>query len=241
MKKRSNGEGSFRKLPSGNWYGQIMAGYTPEGKPKVKSFTAPTKSEAQQKVREYLERLENEKISTTAYGFSEWADIWYADHRTQVEESTYWSYSFTLKILKSYFGDRLLTEIKQLDINRFIDTLVERGLSKSTISKCRAMLFMIFTAAEDNDLIQKNPALRVKTVKVEKDSTNEKNAFTLEEIEILKRELPNNLLGNSILTLIGTGMRVQELLALTKDGITSDGSVVTVNKAVKMVNRVTVQ
>lgn len=238
MKRRSNGEGSFRKLPSGNWSGQIMVGYTPDGKRKIKTFTAPTKPEVREKMRQYLDGLVNDAKSSTAIPFSEWADTWYADMRTQVEASTYWNYSFTLKKLKAYFSNRPIHEIKQLDINHFIDTLLDMGLSKSTISKCKSMLVQIFTAADDNGLIQKNPALRTKSVKkLAKHHVYEKNAFTEEEIKLLIAELPNDLLGNSIRTLIGTGMRVQELLALTKDDISEDGALISVNKAVKMVYR----
>lgn len=237
MKRRSNGEGSFRKLPSGNWSGQIMVGYTPEGKRKIKTFTAPTKPEVRDRMRRYMDDLGKEPETTSSIPFSEWADTWYEDMRTQVEESTYWNYAFTLKTLKNHFKTKPINEIKQLDINRFIDTLLQRDLSKSTISKCKSMLVQIFAAAEDNELIQRNPALRAKSAKSAKRHVHPKNAFTAEEIDILMEALPNNLLGNSILTLLGTGMREQELLALTKDDIASDGSTITVNKAVKMAYR----
>ena len=143
-----------------------------------------------------------------------------------------------MKTLKDFFQDCPVSEIKQLDINHFLDVLVEKKRSRSTIAKCKSMLFQIFAAAEDNELIAKNPVVRAKKVKKAskeaKQAVNKKGAFTQKEIEIMKQELPDNLLGNSILTLIGTGMRVQELLALTKDDIAPDGSSVNVNKAVKM-------
>lgn len=242
MKRRSNGEGSFKKLPSGNWAGQIMVGYNSEGKRKIKTFTAPTKSEVQQKIRCYLADLEAGNITLRDTAFSDWADTWYADHKTEVEDSTYWSYSFTLKTLKDYFKSTRICDIKQLDINRFVDSLIEKGLSKSTISKCKSMLFQIFAFAEDNDLITKNPVVRSKKAKKAKGSrdsaSSKKGAFSPDEIEVLKISLPNTLLGNSIMTLIGTGMRVQELLALTASDIAPDGSLISINKAVKMAYRV---
>ena len=237
MKKRSNGEGSFRKLPSGNWSGQIMVGYTPEGKRKVKTFTAPTKSEVQQKIRQYIDGLNEEEKAKSRVTFSQWADKWYASHRSEVEESTYCNYGFTLKRLKDYFGDRPINGIKQMDINDFIDTLLDKNLSKSTISKCKAMLFQIFTYAEDNDMIDKNPSIRAKSAKKAPKHVYPKHAFTPDEIRALLEQLPDDLTGNSIRTLIGTGIRVQELLALTKDDISPDGSLIVVNKAVKMAYR----
>lgn len=239
MGRRSNGEGSLRKLPSGKWSIQIMAGYTAEGKRIIKTFTASTKTEVQQKSRLFMAAFRAEREAAPSTPFSEWADTWYADYRTQVEESTYWSYGFTLKTLKDYFKDRPLQEIKQLDINQFLDTMSDKGLSKSTIRKCKSMLGQIFASAVGNELIDRNPALGSKAVKSDKFSSKKSNkgAFTQEEIEIMCKYLPHNLLGNSILTLLGTGLRVQELLALTKDDIAPDGSVITVNKAVKMAYR----
>ena len=92
MKKRSNGEGSYTKLPSGKWRVQIMIGYSADGKKKVKSITAPTKGEAQQMVREFLANKKNEQSNAKLVLFSEWADTWYDDYKNQVEESTYWNY-----------------------------------------------------------------------------------------------------------------------------------------------------
>ena len=50
------------------------------------------------------------------------------------------------------------------------------------------------------------------------------------------RELPNDMIGNSIRLLLGTGMREQELLALTKEDIAPDGSTIRINKAVQTVD-----
>ncbi len=214
-----------------------MVGYNDEGKRIVKSFTAPTKTEAQQMIRDYIfsSEIEHEEKKIT---FSDWADQWYKAYETEVQPSTYWSYHFTLQTLKDHFGETPIDSIKQMDINHFVDTLLGKGLSRSTIGKCRSMLYQLFAAAEDNELIERNPAVRAKSVKHARRAVIEKDAFTLEEISILKRDLPDNLMGNSILTLIGTGLRVQELLALQKEDIAEDGSMITVKKAVKIVNRI---
>ena len=234
MKKHSNREGSFTRLPSGNWRCQIMVGYDDEGKKITRSFTAPTKAEARKLMQDYLAQ---EHPADKDLLFSTVADTWYADYRTEVAESTYWNYGFTLNMLKDHFKNKPISQIKQLDINRFLDSLLDRGLSKSTIGKCRSMLMQIFTFAQDNDYIVKNPVLRAKKIKTKK-RVYEKGAYTQAQISSLQIALPDDLLGNSILTLIGSGMRVQELLALRKEDLAPDGSWILVNKAVKMAYRV---
>lgn len=241
MPKKSS-FGSYSRLPSGSWRCQIMDGYKPNGKPLMRSFTAPTKGEVQQKVLEFMQERDHHSRVYEQVRFSEWADAWYKDYCTQVQSSTYDNYRYTLNTLKKRFGNRLLTEIRQADINHFFTEMIELGFSSSKITKCKSMLIQIFTSAEENELVSRNPALHAKTVRPaesilenEGGSSGSKDAFTEDELLNLRRYLPNNLIGNSILLMIGTGMRTQELLALRSDDIAADGSSVSVTKAIKTV------
>ena len=171
-----------------------------------------------------------------------WGDIWYADYRSQVQPSTYYSYQYTLQIIKKWLGDAPLPDILPIHINSFMTALLESGYGMSQIRKCRTMLIQLFDSAEDNRLVSGNPARRAKIIRDVDGSLSqpryEKDAFTDEEIEIMERELPNDLLGNSIRLLLNTGLRVQELIALAPEDIAEDGSEINVNKAIKMVGDV---
>lgn len=187
----------------------------------------------------------NGQISTApilggrAVTLGDWGDIWYADYRSQVQPSTYYGYQFTLQIIKKWLGDALMADILPIHINLFMTELTKSGYGMSQIHKCRTMLIQMFDAAEDNGLISRNPARRAKIIRDVDGSLTEpryeKDAFTEEEVELLRRELPDDLLGNSIRLLLDTGLRVQELIALAPGDIAEDGSAVTVNKAIKMV------
>lgn len=238
MGKNPNGAGSYRRLPSGNWLGQIMDGFTPQGKKNIVSFTAATKAEAQTKIRKYLTDKEEGMLIRKSMPFSDWANIWYRDYKGQVQPSTYSGYRYTLNFLKERFGNRPLCEIKQMDINRFLGQLNDKGLSHSLQRKCKAMLIQIFNAAEANDLVLKNPALHAKCAKdlLMQEVETKKDAFTEKEFSRLMDDLPQDFLGNSICTLLVSGLRTQELLALRPSDIEPDGSVIHVNKAVKMVD-----
>lgn len=117
---------------------------------------------------------------------------------------------------------------------------MEKGYSLSQIRKCRAMLIQIFYAAEDNGLIVKNPAVRAKKIR-KKDkrlakAVHVKDSFSEHEIRCLCQELPHDLIGEGTRAMLGTGMRLQELLALTSEDIAEDGSSVRINKAIEMVD-----
>lgn len=240
MAKRSNGEGSIRKLPSGSWRAEIMDGFTAEGKRNIVRFSGKTKAEVLEKLREHQRRIDLNVHLDKNIGFSSWADMWYADYETQVQPSTYAGYKYTLKLLKKHFGQTPICNILPIHVNRYTDKLVEQGYSVSQLRKCRAMMIQIFYAAEDNGLIVKNPAVRAKKIrkkdKLPTQNHRKKDAFTDEEIVRLNHDLPEDLIGNGTRAMLGTGMRVQELLALTRDDIAADGATVKINKAIEMVN-----
>lgn len=219
-----------------------MDGYSANGKRKIVNFTAPTRAEALDKLHEYQQNAEQRAaMAKQGITFAEFADQWYEDYRTQVERSTYSNYRYTLALLKKQFGEKPLIAIKTSDVNRFINRLESEGYSASQISKCRSMLIQIFDSAEADDIISKNYARHAfrstkRTVKSER--SHEKDAFTVEETETLLRDLPDDMMGNTIRLMLVTGLRLQEMIALTPRDIAEDGSWVRVEKAVKMVDGV---
>ena len=145
MAKNANSTGTFRKLPSGNWQVHAMDGYREDGKKKYVYFSAPTKSEARQLLAAYQRRKNAPEEETTgceppqAVLLGDVADTWYEDYSTQVRASTYNTYSYTLKILKRYLGDRPIDGILPMDVNHFLDELSAVPYSRSCITKCRAI------------------------------------------------------------------------------------------------------
>ena len=242
-RKRSNGEGSVRRTPSGTWRGQTMDGYRDDGKRNIVNFTGVTKGEVLRKMRQFRNQRDTlGPCVSRQTTFEKWADVWYADYKSQVQPSTYENYRYTLKMLKDYFGGKKLREIKVLDINRFHDHLRQKGLSHSYITKCRSMLIQIFDAAEANEEVPYNPARKSKAVRVaevaHEDAESKKDAFADEEQELLEKGVKDDLMGHSIMLMLGSGMRTQELLALKASDIAEDGSQISVSKAVKMVGGV---
>ena len=238
--KRAHGEGYITQTPNGKWRGQLMDGNDPiTGKRIIRSFTASTKREVLQKIRDYKEqKLHPPKPEPVL--FQDWADRWYRDYQTQVEVSTYANYKYTLNSLKQHFGQAPLAGIRTMDINTYLTGLLKQGYSHSKISKCRAMLIQIFDSAVANGLLERNPARTAKTIRLEVVTGDilpkKKDAFTPEEVERLLTGLPDTPFGNGIRLMLGTGIRVQELVALTAGDIAEDGSWISVNKAVKMVD-----
>lgn len=242
--KRSNGSGSIKKLSSGIWRGQIMDGYKNDGKRNIVSFSARTKTEVQQKIRDYWVQKELCGISyDRKTSFDNWADTWLQDYESEVEASTFSGYTYTVRIIKDYFKDTPISDIRALDVNHFMDYMRRKEMSKSYMTKCRAMLIQIFDYAEANQLIATNPARKAKRIRDKGDAKlqnaeKKKDAFTEEEQDIIRKGVKDDLMGHSLRLLLGSGLRTQELLALQVADIASDGSAISITKAIKMTDGV---
>ena len=231
-KKRTNGEGHIRQRKNGLWECTIMDGFQPNGKRKYKSFYGNTQSEVKKKMRAYLRAKEEGVILAHEYTFSEWAELWFENHKDNIQSTTQESYRYTLRILESHFGRRKLDQIRAYDIEQFLKQLRQSKASNSRISQCRGMLFQIFNKAVANDLLNKNPAAYAD--KMRKARPKPKEAFTTREVQLLLEKLPQDKIGWSIRLMLGTGMRTQELLGLEPRHIAEDGSTITIEQAVCM-------
>jgi integrase len=167
------------------------------------------------------------------YVFDEWADMWFDNHKDNISPTTQESYSYTLKILKDYFGRRKLKDIKAYDIEQLLKKLRRDGRSDSCLTQCRGMLYQIFNKAEANDLVLKNPVRFAD--KMRKGPKKRKESFTADEVKVLMEQLPQNKIGWSIRLMLATGMRTQELLALEPRHIKEDGSRIVIEQALKRV------
>ena len=138
------------------------------------------------------------------------------------------------RMLKEGFYHRPLTVIRPIDIENFLKGMRRDGRSDSYISKARGMLYQIFQKAEANDLVRRNPVRLAEKMRAS-GTAKRKEAFTTAEVAHLMKVLPDDRMGLSIRLLLGTGMRMQELLALEPQFIEEDGSVIHIRQAVKVV------
>ena len=231
--RRPNGEGTISQRKDGRWVCTLMIGYTAAGKRRFKSFYGKTQAKAKKKRNEFLRLMEAGMLVEKEYIFDEWADMWFDNHKDNISPTTQESYSYTLKILKDYFGRRKLKDIKAYDIEQLLKKLRRDGRSDSCLTQCRGMLYQIFNKAEANDLVLKNPVRFAD--KMRKGPKKRKESFTADEVKVLMEQLPQNKIGWSIRLMLATGMRTQELLALEPRHIKEDGSRIVIEQALKRV------
>ena len=241
-KKRCNGEGSINKRKDGRWECSIMFGFQKDGRRRRKSFYGRTRKEALDKMHDFKQKLEAGLITLDERPlvqpdilFSLWADTWYEGHKDSISKTTQQSYKYTLATLKEKIGDRPVNTIKAMDIEDLLRDLRREGKSDSYVAKARGMLFQIMNKAEANELIRRNPVACAEKMKANK-PMEAKEAFTAEEVKRMMEGLPRDKYGDSIRMMLGTGIRMQELLALEPRLIEEDGSAIHIRQAVKTVS-----
>ena len=217
-----------------------MLGYQKDGRRLRKSFYGKTRKEAVDKMHAFMEYRDPGFAATVerpekhpSILFSDWADTWFENHKDNISKTTQQSYKYTLGILKEKLGNRSISSIKAMDIEDVLRSFQKEGKSDSYVSKARGMLYQIMNKAEANELIRRNPVACAEKMRSSK-PMKAKEAFTADEVKRLMKGLPHDKYGNSIRLMLGTGIRMQELLALEPRLIEPDGSIIHIRQAVKM-------
>jgi integrase len=232
MGKRKQGEGSIRQRENGRWECSIMDGFHSDGRRRYKVFYGDSEEEVKAQRDAYRDAQDRGALVEKDWTFSEWADVWFEQHKDNIKPTTQENYVYTLRILKSNIGRRRVADVKAMDIEVLLRKLRREGRSDSCLAQCRGMLYQIFNKAEANDLVNKNPVRFAE--KMRKRPPKRKEAYTAEEVKLLLKNLPENKIGWSIRLLLCTGMRTQELLGLEPRHIAEDGSTILIEQAVVM-------
>ena len=121
--------------------------------------------------------------------------------------------------LNPFFGDMKLVDITPIMVKEFIKQKLETGRVNSTVNKYTKLMSEIYSFMIDNDVVNKNPLARIKSLK---ETKNDKiRALSTEEVQTLlsktKQVYPDFY--PLLFTALFTGMRQGELLGLTWSSI----------------------
>lgn len=179
--------------------------------------------------KEALEALAREQISPTspkakitlAELFEEWKQTKaYKD----ISKNTQYNYDAAYNHLSPLY-QTTFNSIRSVHLERVIDGLEHNGipLSYSSKNKVKILCGLLYKYAMQNDICNKNYA---QFIKLEKGEKKEKETFTKEEIKILfENDSVENV--DTILILLYTGMRINEMLPLTKNDIDIENDTIT--------------
>lgn len=213
--RKPNGYGSVKKL-TGNRRRPFVFLVSKEGKQKPLAYFA-TQTEAEIYAADYNKKHNNKILSGHEITFAELYYRWLPFHidKYQPSKSTINSYQNSYKHCLPVH-EMPLKNIKYYHLQQIIDDTKRKGLSYSSCKKIRSLISLMFKYGIMMEYVNKNYANllnlgRNKAVRPHK-------PFTRQKINKLWSNLKINGV-DTVLILIYTGMRVGEMLNLTKDNI----------------------
>lgn len=246
MKKRNNGDGSIFKVSDNKWVATIQIGKTLDGKPKRKQFSAKTEKEVKRKLAEFkknrsiFESIQNSQITVADY-----AKRFLAFKKPALKPTSYQRLNSTIDTyIISNFNYTLFSELTTQDIQNLINEISEKK-SYSTAKKiydCLNAMYKYDLGLPPQQQTAKfnpcaNVAINKNTFNVS--AVNEIKYFTDEEIIKIQSEIYrcNDRNGKLIypygllyIIILNTGLRIGEILAITRNDIDLENKTLTINK-----------
>lgn len=225
----------------GRYEVKVTVGKDFNGKLIRKSFysyisKADAMAQAEQyKINKAVRDVTGEAPEASATAFSTWASKWLETYKKgTVKEHTYlFTYKSNVdKYLIPFFGKAHLNDIKQIDIQRYFNTVKKDNgepLAKATLDMQKMILKAIFETAIDNDLCYKNPVKYITYQKVSDKA--EKHVWTKEQAQIAE-DYCKHCLRLDIVVYLNTGIRRSELLGLKWSDIDFKNNIMHIQRAI---------
>lgn len=228
----------------GRYEVKICVGEKFDGTKIMKSFYSriskeDAKAKAEQyKIKQAVSDITGEPTSYIDIAFDVWARKVLDMLKGTVKDSSYMlHYKGTIENhLIPYFGKHKLSQIKQIDIQRYFNKNQDI-YSLETLKKHKMALNKIFECAIQNDIIYKNPCTAIKLtskIKAEKKST-----YTEEQCKLVLAYAETHRYGLDIILMLSYGISRSELLGIQWDDIDVDEKVLHISRGVADVQNAT--
>jgi len=239
--RRGNNEGSIFQRKDGRWSGEVIVGYKTDGKPDRKTVYGKTRQEAAQQVAALTaEVFKNGYTLSSArrdLNFQslcmEWYDLFEAP---RLADATVENRRRMMKLhIFAAFGRYDVKDIDENKLQRFFNAKAKSGLSSDYIGKMKYLLNNFFRYATKKHYVGINPMIDVVTVKNDSSISKDRSGMALKpELRQAVLDMVENhkLLKPILITCTLTGLRPQEVLALTWDNIDFTNKTLSVKKAV---------
>lgn len=223
--RREQGTGSISQRKDGYWQGRFDAGTKPDGKRDVKYVYAKTEAECKRKLRDLIKEIRStEYVNIQKQSVKDYMDKWLNDvKKNELKPKSFDRLEQTLeRDVYPYIGDIQLQAINSDDVQKMINTLRDKGRSRSTIKKAYDAVNGCFKRGVIQKSAASNPALGVSVPSKKLFPAKKLKFYTNEEAQKLIEQAtccwPNGTrrypLGSFVPLLINTGLRMGELLAL---------------------------
>lgn len=220
--------GTMKQRPDGRWLkrksinGRLVSFYSTE-KTEARAI-----KDIERQMLSYVEK------TSSAAKFEAVAEEWKEKHIEKITHRTWCGYQAHYKRAVEAFGNCKIGEISTEDVQSYIDDLAELNYAHKTVRAAAQVMSLIMDfAVHPKRYIKKNPCAAVTIPNGLKKGKRE--LPTENEIEKVKNSVDKHF-GLFAYTLLLTGMRRGEALALTDKDIDFKNKMISVNKSVYYVS-----
>ncbi len=217
MAKRENGSGSIvrRKLANGTRYVayapakyELTDGQVRATRQRIGSFDR--KSDARAALDAYLRHPCSKYHATLRQIYEEWKAVAFQDIQKQTITNYTTCWDKICQCPEPALPEKPIRDITTSDMRRVLDYYAA-NLSKSYITKIKAVFTQLYNYAVENNIVDRNYAALVKLPKM---GESKARAFTDAEFAVLERNWKTVPGGDACYVLCYTGWRVSEFCAL---------------------------
>lgn len=163
---------------------------------------------------------------------NKWYEVWLSNYKTdKVKETTENGYVIMYNNhIRNTLGKRVLAQIKPIHIQKLYNDFIENGYSTSSLQTLHALLHNILDIAVVNDLIMKNPCMG--TIRPPAEHKERRVLSEEEQTYLLKfiQQEEWKFYEPVITTILGTGVRVGEVLGLKWEDIDFENNTISINR-----------
>lgn len=149
----------------------------------------------------------------------EWIPTWLTTYKLgTIKERSFHQLELLVKKFPDELLDMELADIRPLHLQGFINQFSQTA-SKSYMDKMRVLLHGLFSDALDNDLIERNPSLKLHVPQIIEKPRESFTEAETRKIVAFAMDYPYRRIAIAVITLLFTGIRRGELLGLKWDDI----------------------
>ena len=242
--KRGNGEGTvFYSERLNRWIAQFNYGRKPDGSLNRKTVYGKTRAEANKKMSTALEEIkQNTFVEKSKATLIEMVHAYYVElyESNSVKLATHTRHKYVERVIENFdCANTPIQEITRTQLNRDLNKLT--NYSQSVIDKTYQALASGYNYAVLNRILQSSP-FTIKNCIIKPTSKSQtKRVDALNEQErkqlIAQLEKTDDIYRDQIYICMYTGMRVGEVLALSRDDIDFKNNVIHVNRTLTRGNK----
>lgn len=236
MKRRTNGQGSIRQLPSGTYRWQITLGFDQDGKQILKYGVAES--------RQLAERAKSQAVADRDRGLlpmpnritlNDWLPKWLDGKALNLAPKTIANYRYlSERHLRPLLGERRLQDLKPSDVRGAYQALVQQGFSRSLLHQVRVILKGALHEALLDEIVSRNVAEVARLPSFKR--TKVARALDQAEVRRFLAVAHEQRLGVLFEFVIATGVRRGEVCALKWEHLDLDAGLMRVRENLTVVN-----